>query len=143
MTVYTYDPDQQDTIVGGAPMTGWADGEFITVAFNANLYETIVGTDGDTTRVKVLDGSAIMTCKVMQTSRFNDFLSALVVLGRSSNGGADIFPVIFKDRGGTTLFTSPKCWIVKIPDMSRDKTAKAHEWQIFCTDAKMFLGGNG
>jgi hypothetical protein len=141
MTTRLYDPKRQTLLVGGVPISGWADGEFFTVVYDEDSFVKVVGTDGHTSRSKNENKNARLVIKLMQTSKSNDFLSALLNADLLTDGGSGIVPVVVKDNNGTDLFTSAKAWIVKPPDRSGDKTAKNRDWNFDCTDCVDFQGG--
>ncbi len=141
MTTRLYDPKRVSVLVGGVPVSGWAEGEFITVVYDEDTFQKVVGTDGHTSRSKNENTNARLTIKLMQTSKSNDFLSALLNADKLAPGGAGIVPVMIKDNNGLDLFTSGKAWIVKPPDRSHDKTAKNRDWAIDATDCVDFMGG--
>jgi len=141
MTTKLYDPKRVSVLAGGVPISGWAEGEFITIVFDEDTFQKVVGTDGHTSRSKNSNRNARLTIKLMQTSKSNDVLSALHNLDVLTDGGAGVVPWMIKDNNGTMLFTTAKGWVVKPPDRSFDKTAKNRDWAVDCTDCVDFEGG--
>ncbi len=139
---FFYDPSRIVVTGSGVPISGFQDGELISIVYEANLYDAYVGADGDTTRVRVLNQNAKSTLKLASSSRSNDVLSAIVNLGLTQSGASYIVALMFNDLQGTTLFYSAKAWVEKIPDTGFDKSVKAYEWPFYCTSVKHFVGGS-
>jgi hypothetical protein len=137
-----YDPDQVSVSVAGIPLSGFADGEFVTVEFESPAFEDVAGTDGEVTRSKSNDGRATITVKLMQSSPVNDLLSTLHNLDKSTPGGVGVGPFMLRDAQGTTLLVAEKAWIQKAPDGSWDRTAKERAWVIRCASLTAHHGGN-
>lgn len=138
-----YDADQVTVLVAGVPITsGYADGEFCTVEQETEDFMDVVGTDGEVTRSKTNDRRATITIKLMQSSDGNALLSALNNLDKFGTGGAGIGPLLIKDRQGTSVYSSAKCWISKPPSVTFDRDAKERTWTIRCSNLIRFDGGN-
>lgn len=142
MTVLIYDPSQVDVIIGTFPPTGWADGDFVKFETDTNLYEFVKGTDGVYTRTRVEGISGLLTLMLMQTSKANDYFSALANGDILVPGGSGIVPSVIKDRGGTSLLAAPDSWVEKFPGVTYGKAASAREWPIRCVNVTIFIGGN-
>ena len=52
MSVRTYDPKQVIITVGGVPMSGFADGTFLTVDRDDDQWAKVTGADGTSTCIK-------------------------------------------------------------------------------------------
>jgi hypothetical protein len=137
-----YDPDQVHVSMNGIPLSGFADGEFVTVETESATFEDVAGTDGEVTRSKTNDGRATVTVKLMQSSPSNDLLSVLHNLDKSTPGGVGVGPLFIRDAQGTTLVWAEKAWIQKVPDGSWDRTAKERSWVIRCANLISHHGGN-
>ena len=61
MAVRTYDPKQVIITVGGVPMSGFADGSFLTIDRDDNQWTKVTGADGTSTRIKSNNRSGNMT----------------------------------------------------------------------------------
>lgn len=64
----THNLAQTITAIDGLPITGAADGDFITITYNADIYNTTVGGDGDYHRATSNDQGGDLVIRVMQTS---------------------------------------------------------------------------
>lgn len=142
MTTRTYDPNRVKIILGGIPMQGFADGTFLEIAYVSDQFGEVAGTDGEVSRSKTNDGRAEVTIRLMQTSRTNDALSALVNSDLAADGGAGIGAFLVTDLSGTTLLSSENAWIKKIPDQQFGREATERAWTIMCDNLVSFIGGN-
>lgn len=137
-----YDPDQVVITVGGVPIQGYADGEFITVEQVSNAFDDVAGTDGEVARSKSNDRRATATIKLLQTSESNLYLSGLHNVDLAAPNGAGVVSFQMVDKQGQTIIHADQAWIVKFPDNSMDRTAKSREWQIRIAHVNRIEGGN-
>lgn len=115
--------------------SGFAEGEFLTVEQQAPDYEVVVGTDGEVSRSRTNNRYSVIKVKLAQTSDGNTFFSVLLNAGLLAKNGADVGPMLIRDRvAGTTTYTASKCWIAKPPDVSYDNKVTMREWTLECAD---------
>jgi len=60
MAVRTFDPAQVVILLGGAPMSGFADGTFITIERETDTFQKESGADGVISRIKMNDKSTLV-----------------------------------------------------------------------------------
>jgi hypothetical protein len=77
--VKTYNPKLINVVVNGILVTGFADGDFVTVETDADLYTATVGATGEVVRTRNLNRMATVTVVLLADSPTNDLLSALAV----------------------------------------------------------------
>jgi hypothetical protein len=135
----TYNPKNHAVTVMGYPMSGFGD-TFISVAYNADAFTTVIGADGEVSRVQSSDMSGEITLTLKQTSASNDVLSDLAIADRLL--GLTTGPVFIKDIGGTTVVMASEAWIKKMPDLELGKDGSEREWVLSCGNIQMFVGGN-
>lgn len=138
--VFTYDPKQVTVILGGKIGHGFADGTFITLKRNEDAWNLKVGTDGEGTRAKNNNKSGQLVMTLMQSSSYNDVLSAFAAADELSNTGA--IPLLFKDASGRTLASALTAWVKKLPDSAFAKETESREWTIETDELNLFVGGN-
>lgn len=109
---------------------GLADGEFLSWAFDSNIADDVVGTDGEVSVSVNNDSRATVTLKLMQTSDLNRILAGLMNLRKRGGGALGIGPFAMIVGGTGETLVAPEAWIMKAPDGSLDRTATAREWQI-------------
>lgn len=141
MSKKTYDPANVQIICGGVPISGFADGTFLDLAFDEDQFSKTVGADGEVSRAKSNNNTATVTISLMQTSESNDVLSAFANADRLNGGGS--FPFLVKEIGsGTTLAFSQSAWIKKFADVTYSKDTEAREWTIDTGQLDVLVGGN-
>lgn len=142
MTMKVYDADQISISVAGIPLSGFADGEFVTLSYESDLFSDVSGTDGEVTRSKTNDRRATLTVKLMQTSDSNDFLSALFNADDRAANGAGVGAFMLRDRSGRAVYSASECWVSKPPDVSFDREATEREWTFRIAKLEYFTGGS-
>lgn len=136
----TYDAKKVIVTIGGNPITGFADGTFLSIVPNADDFTKVAGADGNVARSKSNDKSFRVTLTLMQTSPSNDVLSSLRRADSIANAG--IVPIQVKDLGGTSIFSAPECWVARPPDGEFGKELSQRAWMIDTGPADYFVGGN-
>lgn len=139
MGVATYDPKDIIVTLGGVPLSGFADGTFVTVSRSGDSFSKSTGADGRTSRAKSNDKSGELALVLAQTSLSNDVLSAMLAADEAS--GAGVVPLMVKDVRGAALWFSPSAWIRKPADGGYGKEISDREWMIDCADLQAFVGG--
>jgi len=140
MPVHTFDPANVIVSIGGTPMSGFADGTFVIVSRDEDIFSKISGADGEVSRAKSNNRSGSLTLTLMQTSMSNDVLSAIAVLDEISNAG--IVPVLVKEIGTSTILMAGEGWVKKMPDAAYSKNVENREWVLDLATVNMFEGGN-
>lgn len=136
----TFDFRKLNVIFGVAQITGYADGDALTVEEDQPAFNSMSGADGHVDRVKNNANSLTITMSLRQTSPTNQVLSALHLADRA--GGVPL-PLIIKDRNGTTLITTAQAWIEKFPKSAFGNEAKTREWVIKTgSEYVINIGGN-
>lgn len=138
--VYTYASDEVQIIVGGVPMSGTADGTFVTISRDEQAFTKVTGADGSTSRSKSANRAGTITITLKQTSPANDVLSGFMIADEQSNNG--VVPVMVKDTGGRTLHYASAAWVQQMPDQDFAKEVSNREWVMDCARIDSFVGGN-
>ena len=123
-------------------LSGWADGDFVSIDNESDAYGDVVGTDGEVTRWESNDDRGNVILTLMQSSSTNDQLSALHQLDKLSVNGAGIGSFYFKDTNGTSAYSGEAAWIVKPPKADFGREAKPREWHIRVAKLKRVDGSN-
>jgi hypothetical protein len=140
MPVRTYDPKQCLAIIGGIPMSGFADGTFISIERTSDTFSKVSGADGIVSRAKTNDRSGVLTLTLCQTSPSNDVLSGIALTDELTNAG--IVPVLVKDLSGRSVYVAAFGWVKKPPTGEFGKEIGDREWTLDLADLDMFAGGN-
>lgn len=130
-----YAADAVSFIVNGVPMTGFADGSFVTVARATESATLHVGADGKGTMVINANQSGTFVARFTQTSLSNAVLSAL----ESTHA---VFPVILKDANGNSLHSGAKGFITTMPSSDYAQELSTREWTITVEKLIHFEGGS-
>ena len=136
---FQYDPSQVALNVGGIDISGFAEGTFIKISRNVEAFTTVVGSDGEATRVKSVNLSGLFTCTLQQSSPSNDYLSSLATADEQSSTGA--VPIYMSDINGTTVASCKIGWIKKKPDSEFANTNENREWIIETGNLQYNVGG--
>ena len=134
----TYDASQVSIIIGTRPLTGFADGAYVTVRRNSDAFSITVGADGEVVRSKTNDRSGQYEINLLQASDDNDFLSELAIADEVTNGG--LVPILVKDNLGTSIYASESGWIKKVPDSEFAKVSGLRTWLFETGALNIFVG---
>ncbi|TDI74601.1 MAG: DUF3277 family protein [Betaproteobacteria bacterium] len=135
-----YDPKKVTLNLGGHIAQGFAEGTFITVARNNDMWTLQSGASGETARSKSNDRSGTIEVTLMQTSITNDYLASKAALDESDlNGGK--FAAGLMDANGTTLVGAVELWVKQQPSMELAKELSDRTWMLETGDLEMFVGG--
>lgn len=141
--VRIYDCTEVTANFVGIPIdNGLGEDEFIRIEQQEEDYSIHVGADGTLTRASNNNVYTLVTVTLGQSSPVNNALSALRLLGQHTKGGADVGPLIIKDRQGTSLHFASKAWIQAPPKKAYGKKAGQVEWVLGCLMDERLDGGN-
>lgn len=136
----TYDPSQVLLTFNGYNISGFADGTFVNVARDEDMWSLQMGTDGEGTRSKSNNRSGTVSFTLMQSSDSNDILSGFAAADELSNSGMG--PLLVKDNSGRSLYAAENAWIQKLPDSEFGREATSREWVLRTDHLQSFVGGN-
>ena len=136
-----YNPDLVTITVGGVLIQGYADGEFVVIEDMSPLFNEEIGTDGEVARSPSNDRRKKITIKLLQTSKSNAVLSALLQADLNTPNGAT-FECSVEDTLGGTICHGAESWIVSYPSSSFDRTAKSREWELHVANGDRAEAGN-
>lgn len=137
----SYDPSQVIVTVGGVIISGFSDGDAITVRRAEDMYFTRVGTDGGVARARNANKMGEIEIKLLQTSAVNNALSALLATDDLTNDGTAVVAISVMDGSGTSLCSATQCWIKSIPEAVFGKEVGERTWIFSAADLKIFHGG--
>jgi hypothetical protein len=143
MAAKFFDPDQTLIYFAGIRIQGWANGEYISWERLTPAFQEEVGTDGEVCRSKSNDKRVKVTIKLLQSSLTNKALSIIHNKDIDGTNGAGVGTFLAQDLQGNTIINGAQTWIVKFPEGSWDRTAKAREWELRIAEAAQIEGGNG
>jgi len=138
--VRTYDAAKVVLIIGGVPISGFADGTFSTAERTSDTYAMVSGADGIVSRAKTNDFTGSLTITLAQTSPSNSYLSGLAIV--DENTGAGVVPILCKDNSGNSLYFSASGWIRKPATAEFGKEISDREWVFDLAKLEIFSAGN-
>jgi hypothetical protein len=144
-TPRTYDARKMLVAVADRRITGFGDGDFLSLVPSSNLFESYVGTDGEVSRAATNDRRVTATLTLAQTSAANVILSELAELDRVSANGAGVSRVLFQDLGGGATGTKVEGlgWVQRLPDLGFGREVGTRAWAILLDAETYRVGGNG
>lgn len=131
--ISTYDPANVQVIIDAVPVSGFADGTFVSVSQDNESFTKKVGADGEVARARMSNRSGTLTLTLMATSVANAALTALHL-------AETIFSISIID-GGNEVFGA-QCWVEKPPTVDRGTEISDSEWTIAIAQVVFGLEGN-
>lgn len=135
-----YDPSKVIVTFAGYPLTGYADGTFVTVSRNEDSFTLYVGSDGETARARNQNKSGTVVLTLKMTSQANDYLSLRLKLDET--GGAGVGAIAVTDLLGRTRAFAAQAWVRKPADAEFGKEIGEREWTFECASLELLVGGN-
>jgi hypothetical protein len=137
-----YGFDQVVFTLGGIIIDGFDEGEGFTISTEPGFTKK-VGADGKVTRSKMMNRSATIELKLLQSSATNDALAALFNLDIAAPNGAGVVPLFIRDGSGRAVYKAAEAWIASAPaDVAFGEEATTRTWMIDCAVLERFDGGN-
>lgn len=137
----TYDPASLVITVGTHMVTGYAEDTFLNIEPDGDGTVAVAGADGEVGRALSHNPLHTITVSLLQTSRSNDFFSALVNRDRAT-GGRGVVPLAIRDLRGNLLFAASQAWVKNRPTVERGSGINAQEWVLQAVETDSFIGGN-
>jgi hypothetical protein len=132
----TYDPQTVVITVGNVIVSGFTDGDFVTVSYDEERYNVKAGADGEVARAKNANRMGTFEITLSATSAANAELSSIFNL--EMLGGADVVvPVSVQDLSGTSQAFASKCWLKQAPEFTRGKEVADSVWTISAADLQI------
>ena len=129
----TYAP-RETRLTLGSIVSGFADGDFISIERNEDTHATHVGGDGEVSFTRHSDDSGTCTLRIKQTASFNAVLSALLA-------GGTLVPFLL--MSGNDVVEVNECRVVNFGTVTYGTEESMREWKILLTDlSRTVLAGN-
>lgn len=138
MPTKTYNPKNVKLNVRGIPITHFAPDTMISVEYDEDDFEKVVGATGEVVRVLNLNTSASVTFQLLQSAPENDLLSEIRAADRL--GGFPVDPTTLEEVGGTTVIFAKDSWVKKLPKVDYAKSHSPREWVIDCGATESHVG---
>lgn len=140
MTVKNVDAAKVRIIFAGAPISGYADGTYVTASRRNPTWAMVAGADGETARSKSNDKTGTVVFTLLQSSQSNDVLSAKALQDELTGNG--VGPILIQDLNGTTLVQGETAFIEKPADVVLAKDVQAREWTLLVDRLNVHVGGS-
>lgn len=140
VTVKTFDPKMVVITFGSIPISGYAEGTFVSVNRSGDAFAKKKGAGGDVERINKNQGDFEVTVTLQQTAGANKELSAVLAADQVTNAG--VFPLTIKDLLGETLFFAPQAWIRKDPEWEDGDDLNSRAWTFDTGIGSNLIGGN-
>ena len=129
---HTYSADQVLVVFGPYSLEGRGPDTFCTVERAEDSFKTVVGADGEVTRVRNLKRHGTITVTLMQTSKSNADLQGQILIDEATPNGLAIWPALVKDYDGNVLWTADESWLQKPAKSELGAEVGTREWVIAC-----------
>ena len=141
MELANYIPeDVTITVAGLVTLEGLVDGTFVRVTKDVIPFAARRTTDGTVSRLYNRDATYTVEITLYSGSDSNDIMTKLWQLDEISQMGK--FPLMIKDRSGTSLFFSATSWIQDIPPLVLSSGFEQRTWVIRSSQGAINIGGN-
>lgn len=139
MGVKSFDMAKCICTVNGVPVSGWADGDALTVEFAGDDWTKYVGCDSEVTRIYQNRKDGQITLRLSPLAAANARLAALKRLD-DTTGLATAKIAIFDMLGGDQVFSN-ESWCIKDPGMVKGRDITEKEWVYDCANVQVIHGG--
>jgi hypothetical protein len=141
MVLANYSPEDVVFLLGGViPLSGFADGTFISIRKANPIFETVVSADGKVSRTQVENPLYTVTLTLSSVASDNEILTAISFADKKTGRGK--LPIMVKDNLGTSIFYASLAWIESTPDMSFGTDVSTRDWVFSCIGVTEVVGGN-
>lgn len=135
MAIETYRPSKVGIVINGVPITGWADGDILSIEPIADQHSLHVGTGGEFGVVGSEDGSFRAVFRVMDYSRVNPVFELI------KNARVAVAIAVGDKSSAGTFFATDSAYLQKAPPLVKGAEAKVNEWPFICGRGTSYHGG--
>lgn len=136
MALKSYNLNHCVVVCDGVPISGFSDGDAVTVEYESDIWSDTVGADGEVTRSALNDRRATITFNLQDTSSLNSFFREKVVLARTVGMG-DVFTFLLKDINLGETVTAREVWVKTDPGVTKAQESTAREWVCMAADCSI------
>lgn len=132
MAVKHLDIKQVVCTFGPIILRGYAEGSAISIAFDEDLFDVVVGCDGETTRSRKNNNNATVEITLAQSSGAHEEMQLSTL--RTSALSSQTFPMFINDIMNGELYSSAEAFVKKLPDAEMNNGVTERKWTICCPD---------
>lgn len=139
--MWTFSPDDvKVALVGTLNLDGFVNGEFIRITKDEPVYTLRRVASGGVARRKVVSDTYSIVFNLQAGSKSNDLLYKLHRMDVLTETAK--FPLLIRDKTGSSYFFSTTCWIESVPDKAYSTDEVSNSWLLRCADGINNVGGN-
>lgn len=129
----TYDPQSVQIQLNAENVTGFADGDMVTVTRNEDLTSEMVGTKGEITRAINRNSTATITLRLQHTS---PFVTRMIEYATADNlfGIPPILDFRVVDPSSSDVIVAAQCWIKSDTDHAWGNETGVREYTLFAVN---------
>jgi hypothetical protein len=128
-------------LVGGFPMSGYAEGSKIEVKRKTEHWRSVAGTDGEVARSRVHDDRYEIKVTFMPHSTANVTLNTLLLADKLTGQG--IVPVSLLDPSTGEQFLANGAWVMQSPGVVYSNGIEGREWTLETSSGEELRTGLG
>jgi len=129
-----YDPSKVIVTIAERIVSGFAEGEFLTVVMDDDIFTKVKGADGEVSRTRNASQSGVIELTLMASAPSNGDLNGLIAYPEPVTIG-------ITDLSGNTVVLAHRCWIKKAPDLAFAKEIGDTVWTFDCASIQTEFGG--
>ena|SRR5712664_1177268 len=137
------DPSQFSLSLMGVAVSGYAPGTFITIAYDEDETDEMVGADGEIVVMRSKNRKGTLTLTLTATAAANDQFNAAAELFRAGAPGG-VGSMLCKNLNGRDVSSAESAWVKTRPPMSFSKAASdmTRQWVFSVNPLALGLGGS-
>ena len=129
--VKTYSASEMIITANGKQVTGFSDGDLVTISLDEDKFAKYKSVDGPVSRSHNVSNSGMFKFSLAQTSVANQIFSAALNLDDLSPSGKVPLAIFISDPlSNGTFFTALKCWVKGMPEAAFAKEIGTYEWEV-------------
>ncbi len=123
-------------VCNGVPLSGGADGDFITVTPNAQTYNAVAGAGGEVGLSRTNDDTHTIAFNIWQGSRVNRLLIEQAIARQKELGysPATAIRISIKDLNTGEHLIADRCWIQQEPTRAFGADQQGREYTFGCDE---------
>ncbi|HPQ71523.1 MAG TPA: hypothetical protein PKW95_20525 [bacterium] len=128
--IISYDPNEVTLTIDGQPVSGFAEGSFVTVKRDAETWKAKAGIDGQVTRSLSHSELGKVTFTLTQFADFNVDMQNLFIDDKKKKKPIDV-----EVKYGKSVWSGTG-WIDKLPDVQFGNDAGTRAWSVSVANLK-------
>ena len=129
----TYDPGAVGFTLNGVEITGWAEGDMITVEKNEPHFNVHVGTKGEVSRARIRDNTYTVTIRLQQVSPSIPAIEGFKILDNVTKM-PPLVVLKVKDPATKDELMAGKAWLMEDPTRAWGNEISVREYTFFVVD---------